>query len=132
MNWPGRFEILSREPLTVFDGAHNAQGIAAAVDSIRCYFGDRRVYVLTGVLEDKDYRTIAADVAQVAGRAFVLTPDNPRALAGETYAALLADLGVSAAAYPTAEAAYAAAKTAAMQDGVPLVCLGSLYTYASL
>ncbi len=132
VNWPGRFEILSREPLTVFDGAHNAQGIAAAVDSIRCYFGDRRVYVLTGVLEDKDYRTIAADVAQVAGRAFVLTPDNPRALAGETYAALLADLGVSAAAYPTAEAAYAAAKTAAMQDGVPLVCLGSLYTYASL
>ena len=130
--WPGRFEILSRAPLTVFDGAHNAQGIAAAVASIRRYFGDRRVYVLTGVLQDKDYRAIAADLATVAGRAFVLTPENPRALAGETYAALLTDLGVPAVAYSTVEAAYAAAKEAAVQDNVPLVCLGSLYTYASL
>lgn len=132
VKWPGRFEILSRDPLVIFDGAHNAQGIAAAVSSIRRYFGDQPVYVLTGVLEDKDYHAIAADLATVAGRAFVLTPDNPRALPGEAYAALLTDLGVPATAYPTVAEAYAAARECAQQDGVPLICLGSLYTYASL
>ena len=130
--WPGRFEILSREPLVIFDGAHNAQGIAAAVESIRCYFGNQKIYVLTGVLQDKDYRAIASDLALVAECAFVLTPDNPRALPGEQYASLLKDLGVCAIAYPTVREAYAAARRAAMQDGVPLICLGSLYTYASL
>lgn len=130
--WPGRFEILSRDPLVIFDGAHNAQGITAAVDSIRRYFGATPVYVLTGVLEDKDYTRIATELAGVAGRAFVLTPDNPRALPGEKYAALLTDLGVAATAYPTVSAAFSAAKEAAGRDGVPLICLGSLYTYASL
>ena len=132
VTWPGRFEILSRDPLVIFDGAHNAQGIAAAVDSIRRYFGDRKVLVLTGVLQDKDYRAIAADLASVAAEAFVLTPDNPRALPGEEYAALLTELGVAATAYPTVSAAYAAARRTAESRGVPLVCLGSLYTYASL
>ena len=130
--WPGRFEILSRQPLVIFDGAHNAQGIAAATDSIRRYFGTDPVYVLTGVLQDKDYRAIAADLATVAQRAFVLTLDNPRALAGEAYAALLRDHGIEAQAYATVEQAYAEAKQAALRDGVPLICLGSLYTYASL
>ena len=132
VTWPGRFEILSRDPLVIFDGAHNAQGIGAAVDSIRRYFGDRKVLVLTGVLQDKDYHTIAADLASVAAEAFVLTPDNPRALPGEEYAALLRALGVSATAYPTVSEAYAAARGAAESRGLPLVCLGSLYTYASI
>lgn len=130
--WPGRFEVLSRQPLTIFDGAHNAEGIAAAVESVRHYFADQKVYVLTGVLQDKDYHAIAHSLAQVASRAFVLTPENPRALAGETYAALLKGLGVAAEAYGSIEAAYAAARAAAQANGTPLLCLGSLYTYASL
>ena len=32
--WQARFEILSREPLVIFDGAHNPQGIDSAVMSI--------------------------------------------------------------------------------------------------
>ncbi len=132
VKWPGRFEILSRDPLVIFDGAHNAQGIAAAVDSIRRYFGDQKVLVLTGVLQDKDYGAIAADLSTVAAEAFVLTPDNPRALPGEEYATLLTSLGVPATAYPTIADAYAVARQTAGEKGTPLVCLGSLYTYASL
>ena len=130
--WPARFEVLSRQPLVIFDGAHNVQGIAAAVHSIRHYFSTQKVYVLTGVLKDKDYTAIAQQLASVAQHAFVLTPDNPRALAGEEYAALLESLGVPATAYGSVGEAYAAARAAAETDGIPLLCLGSLYTYASL
>ena len=132
VTWRGRFELLASDPPIIFDGAHNAQGIAAAVDGIRHYFGGQKVYVMTGVLQDKDYQTIARTLATVAGRAFVLTPDNPRALAGEEYAALLESFGVPSTAYPSVKAAYAAAVAAARADNTPLICLGSLYTYASL
>ena len=130
--WQARFEIISRDPLTIFDGAHNAEGIAAAVRSIKNYFGDRKVYVLSGVLSDKDYRAIAKDISTVASRAFTMTPDNPRALAAEDYAAVLRENGVDANAYPSIDDALTAALDAARNEGKALVCLGSLYTYCSI
>ena len=130
--WPARFEILSSEPLIIFDGAHNPEGITAAVESIKHYFGEKKVYLLSGVLSDKDYRYIAAKVAEVASRAFTMTPDNPRALSAEEYAEVLKEKGVLATPYPDIRAAFTAAKSAAREDGVPLVCLGSLYTYTDI
>ena len=131
-SWPARFEILSQDPLVIFDGAHNPQGIDAAVQSIQHYFKDQKVYVMTGVLRDKDYCVIARRLSEIASRAFVMTPDNPRALDGKEYASLLSSFGVSAKAYSSVKEAFDHAKQAALCDGIPLVCLGSLYTYSSL
>ena len=130
--WPARFEILSGDPLIIFDGAHNPEGISAAAESIKHYFGDRRVYLLSGVLGDKDYEYIAAKVSEVASRAFTMTPDNPRALSAEEYAKVLGKNGVPATPHSDIRAAFTAAKAAAKEDGVPLVCLGSLYTYVDI
>ena len=130
--WPARFEVISREPLIIFDGAHNPEGICAAVESIKHYFGEKKVYLLSGVLGDKDYEYIAAKVAEVASRAFTMTPDNPRALSAEEYAGVLEKNGVAATPYSDIRAAFSAAKAAAMCDGAPLVCLGSLYTYGEV
>jgi dihydrofolate synthase/folylpolyglutamate synthase len=130
--WHGRFEIISGDPLMIFDGAHNPQGIASAVESIRCYFGDQKVYVLTGVLKDKDYTAIASDLSTVADKAFVMTPDNPRALAAADYAQTLRSFDVDATPYESLREALCAAREAAKEKGVPLVCLGSLYVYSTL
>ena len=130
--WQARFEIISHDPLVIFDGAHNPQGITSAVASIKHYFGDEKVYVLTGVLRDKDYNFIASELSKVAERAFTLTPHSPRALSAEDYAKTLSGVGVSAEPYPSIEAALTAAKSEAKKAGKPLVCLGSLYTYADV
>ena len=130
--WQARFEIISRDPLTIFDGAHNPQGIDSAVASIKQYFGDEKVYVLTGVLRDKDYEYIATRLSEIAEKAFTLTPDNPRALSAEEYAEVLCKNGVLAKGYDSLENAYEIAKHEAQNDGKALVCLGSLYTYAEL
>ena len=130
--WQARFEIISRDPLTIFDGAHNPQGIRSAVESIRQYFGEKKVYLLTGVLRDKDYTAIAKDLSTVASRAFTLTPDSPRALSAEEYAKTLSEAGISAQSYDSLTDALDAAREAARRDGVPLICLGSLYVYAGL
>lgn len=130
--WHARFEVLSREPLMIFDGAHNPQGIRSAVESIRAYFPHQKVYLLTGVLRDKDYTAIAKDLAQVASRAFTLTPNSPRALSSSEYAETLRSAGMDAESFASLEEALSAALEAAGTDGVPLLCLGSLYVYADL
>lgn len=130
--WQGRFEIIRKEPLVIFDGAHNPQGIDAAVESVKQYFGKRKLLVLTGVLKDKDHRYIASRLAEIAADIFVITPDNPRALSADEYADELRQSGASATAYTSLSSAFRAAVSAAEQQGTPLICLGSLYTYAEL
>ncbi len=130
--WHARFEKVCDDPLIIFDGAHNPQGIAQAVASIKQYFGSRKVYILTGVLRDKNYTEIAHMLSEVACRAFTLTPDSPRALSSEEYARVLNESGINASSYESIEAAFCAAKKAAREADVPLICLGSLYVYRSL
>ena len=45
---------------------------------------------------------------------------------------MLRENGVDAVGYATLAQAYEAAKKAAGDDGMPLICLGSLYTYSEL
>ena len=61
-----------------------------------------------------------------------MTPDNPRALAAESYARELGDFGVDSTPFPTLADAFFAGVSVAKESEKPLVCLGSLYTYAEL
>lgn len=130
--WPARFEIISQEPLIIFDGAHNPEGISSAVASIAHYFGSDKVHILTGVLRDKDYLLIAKELSTVASHAVTITPDNPRALPAEEYAKTLSDCGIVSVASDSIENALATAIQFAKEQGAPLLCLGSLYTYVDI
>ena len=130
--WQGRFEILSREPLIIFDGAHNPQGIEAAVESIKLYFKQKKVCIVTGVLRDKDYTYIAKMLSSVALRAFTFTPDSPRALDAADYAKTLSSQGLNATACESVATALASAREYALLNGCPVICAGSLYAYAEI
>jgi dihydrofolate synthase/folylpolyglutamate synthase len=129
--WPARFEVICKEPTVIFDGAHNPEGIAAAVESISRYF-DKKICVLSGVLRDKDYVTIAKDISRIAERAFTITPDNPRALSAEEYADVLCENGVKATATGGTLEALELGMKYAEEHGTALCCLGSLYTYGEV
>ena len=130
--WQGRFEILSREPLIIFDGAHNPQGLEAAVESIKLYFKQKKVCIVTGVLRDKDYTYIAKMLSSAALRAFTFTPDSPRALDAEDYAKTLSSQGIDAIACKSVADALANARKYAISAGCPVICAGSLYAYAEI
>lgn len=130
--WPARFEIISRDPLIIFDGAHNPEGIETAVESIKRYFGDEKVAILTGVMKDKDYHYISTRFAEIADRAFTITPANPRALPAEEYAKVLEGVGITATSYESVASALADAKKFSGDSDTPLVCLGSLYMYCEI
>jgi len=130
--WRARFEIIGKEPTVIFDGAHNPEGIEAAVRSIKHYFGDKKIVVFTGVLADKDYRFIAKKLSEVASYAFTITPDNKRALSASEYAEILSEYGVFATACGSITQALTLGKEKALSEDTALCCLGSLYTYVDV
>ncbi len=132
VRWPGRFEKMCEEPLILSDGAHNPEGVDAAVDSIKAYFGKEKVLLLSGVMADKDYDGMVRALAPVAAEAFTLTPDNPRSLSATDFAAAFRRGGVPATAFDTVEKAVEAAVARAREMGKPLVSLGSLYMYCEV
>ena len=117
--------------MVIFDGAHNPQGISAAVKSIKRYF-DKRVVVFSGVLRDKDYMQIASSVSSVATQVFTITPDNPRALSAEEYSAIYNELGVESTPCASIKDALTRAILLAKKENTALCCLGSLYTYGEV
>ena len=132
VRWPGRFEVLCHKPLVIADGGHNPEGIDAAVASMAAYFEDQKIYLLTGVMADKDYAHMIARMKTVASRAFCVRPQNSRALEPERYAAAFQAAGVPAEAFESVEAGVHAAMAAALEDNAALVCLGSLYMYGDV
>ncbi len=130
--WPARFEIICRDPITIFDGAHNPEGIAAAVKSILHYFGEGNVVAVSGVLSDKDYGFIAGELNKACGRVFTITPDSPRALSAIDFAKCINERGGNATPTASISEALDRAREYARANGLSVVCLGSLYTYSDV
>lgn len=131
--WPGRFEILSRKPLILYDGAHNEAGMTAAVGSIHRYFGEQRVNLLTGVMCDKDYETMAELLKDRTAAVFAVTPANPRALDSCELADCYRRHGVAdSTGFPSIHEAVKAAIESSLHTGTPLIVLGSLYMYQAV
>lgn len=50
---PGRMEKIRED--VYFDGAHNRASIDALVETIKCFFPNKSIHFIIGVLKDKDY-----------------------------------------------------------------------------
>ncbi len=131
VSWPGRFELLGRDPLFILDGGHNPQCMEALLATAGTYLAGRPLTVITGVLADKDYADMYDRTAKLADRFFTVTPPNPRALSAEDLAAWLGRYGKPAAACASAAEAVARALAATPKDGAVLA-YGSLYLAAEL
>lgn len=126
VRWPGRFELMRKDPMFIIDGGHNPQCIEALVKNIRDYLPGRELTVLTGVLGDKDFHCMYRDVEQYAKEFITITPANPRALTAEKLADYLRQFGKSVTACDVVADGVRLAIEHAGKDGVVL-CYGSLY-----
>jgi dihydrofolate synthase/folylpolyglutamate synthase len=130
-SWPGRFDIVGRDPLFIIDGGHNPQCIEALVKNIEDYLADKRVIALTGVLADKDYGDMYKPVMSLVEQFVCITPDNPRRLLAQELAEHLQNAGAKATACETVEEGVKKARALAGEDGVVL-CFGSLYSIGDI
>ena len=131
VSWPGRFDIMRKDPLFIIDGGHNPQCIEALVKNIQDYLADKRVVVLTGVLADKDYADMYTPVMPLVEEFVCITPPNPRKLDAQLLAQYLKDKGAVATACETMEDGVRTAMEKAGTDGAVL-CFGSLYSIGAI
>lgn len=125
--WKARFEKLSQEPLVLYDGSHNPEGIVYAVKTIKELFGNTKLKLVTGVMEDKDHSGMAKALSEVAHSVYTVTPNNPRSYNCHCFAKEFSACGVPAKGFDTIDDAVAAALSE--DPHLPIIGLGSLYLY---
>lgn len=89
VSFPGRFEVLSRDPVIIIDGGHNLDGITSFAENIRLCFGDRKINLFYGMLRDKDYMHSIDLLLPLAKSIYTLKPESPRALSAEELAEII-------------------------------------------
>lgn len=131
VKWPGRFEVLHREPVFIADGGHNPHGIRGTVDSIRHHFPGKKIIAVMGVMADKDVDAMLDIVLPVVKSVHTVRPANPRSMDPELLAEIIRSKGVAAASHGQIQEGVSAAFAEASQSDV-ICSLGSFYMYADI
>jgi len=70
--WPGRLEVIAKDPTIILDGAHNVDGVKRLVEFLKENISkDKKIYFLISILKDKDYQEMLK---------FINTLQNPKEL----------------------------------------------------
>jgi dihydrofolate synthase/folylpolyglutamate synthase len=81
---PGRMEIVSYEPLILFDGAHNIAGMIRLRESIEEDLVFNRFILVIGILSDKNIKEILDIIVPLADIVVVTKSQNKRACNSST------------------------------------------------
>lgn len=91
---PGRMQVVSKEPLVVLDGAHNAAGLASFRTSLQFHFGSPKAIGVVGMLGDKDVWSGARELAGVFDHLILTTAPGSRGLPALELADVFSSEGV--------------------------------------
>jgi dihydrofolate synthase/folylpolyglutamate synthase len=125
VRWPGRLDIVGRDPRLVLDGAHNPAGARALAASLRELFPGEPITLVVGIARDKDARAMLAALVPLAARVILTAFENPRAADPETLRSMLP---VTSAPVEVARSAAEALATARTPPTTATICVaGSLF-----
>jgi len=92
--WPGRLEIVSKRPLIVLDCAHNPAGAAVLKHALQREFNYKRLFLILGIMADKDIKGIISTLAPIADTVILTCPKTERAASLEMLYKEIMDLRV--------------------------------------
>ena len=134
VRWPGRFEVVSKDPLVIIDGAHNPDGIHALRHNLGEYCPDEKFVFITGILKDKDYHEMLLQMLPLADSFVTITPDNPRAMSAKECSDAIRACGFGGEIVVPADTKQAVLVALQMAENKSIgVCaFGSLYSVGTL
>ena len=80
VHWEGRLEILRHAPTLVVDGGHNPAGITVLCRALKEDFSYKRLILVFGVLDDKDYAVMLKKLLPLADSFIITRPAIGRAV----------------------------------------------------
>ena len=124
--WPGRLQVVRREPFVVLDGAHDETGAEALVEAMKTLFPGRRMVLVFGMMRGHDPEAVAGRIIPMAAEVIVTASASPRALEAAALARIAGNYsGKVTTCTPVAQALRQALEVAD-KEAVVLVT-GSLY-----
>ncbi len=96
VSWPGRLQILNRNPLLVVDGAHNPDSARKLRQSLEQYFKFDRAILIIGASDDKDVAGVISELAPRFDEVIITRTRHPRAMAPATLVAEFSQHGIKA------------------------------------
>ena len=78
--WPGRLEIIGKNPTFILDGAHNPQAAKMLREEIIKLKNSKTIKLLFGVLKDKNRAEIMQEIFPVVDEIILLKPNSERAV----------------------------------------------------
>ncbi|PID29329.1 MAG: hypothetical protein CR982_02970 [Candidatus Cloacimonadota bacterium] len=75
----GRMEEISKDPWIILDAAHNQEGLNNLKEELKSY-DYKNLYLITGVLKDKDYGKILKILSTISNQIAIFPPFNKRSL----------------------------------------------------
>jgi dihydrofolate synthase/folylpolyglutamate synthase len=131
VHWPGRLQILQREPWFIVDGAHNAYSAKRLAEALKQYFDFDRMFLILGVSSDKDVAGIVAELASLPSIVIGTHSRHPRALEPVKLVAEFSKWGITPEV--TENVASAADLALAMATPKDLICAtGSIFVIAEV
>lgn len=64
--WPGRFQIVNKNPLIIIDGAHNIDGVTRLTQTLSAIKKDKKVTIIFAVSKDKEKEVMIKKLEEVA------------------------------------------------------------------
>lgn len=124
--WPGRFQVLQKEPLLIIDGAHNEDAAKRLAENLDIYLPNSKVIGIMGVFKDKEYGKIIRLMKPYLDYVYTIElPNSERTLSKEELAYQLRGQGVKAEAAASVGNALEQAKQRA-KTGQVVLAFGSL------
>ncbi len=125
-DWPGRFQILSTNPVLVIDAAHNRDSALKLRIALDDYFPGRSVTLIFGASADKDIPGMLIELVPRVSRLIVTQADHPRAADPEDLARVAHSHGLRVEIEVPVEAALDRAFKQTWTEGVVLAT-GSIF-----
>jgi dihydrofolate synthase/folylpolyglutamate synthase len=92
VHWPGRFEILQRDPPLIVDCAHNGDSVAKLVAALKEWFPGQNWTFILGASNDKDVSGMLKALAPLADRLLATESRHPRAMPSAEVAKLAREI----------------------------------------
>lgn len=129
--WPGRFEIVRRNPPIVLDCAHNPDSAHRLRQTLDDFFPDLPIILLFGASEDKNVTGMFTELLPRVRQCFATQSIHPRAMSPAHLKELAKQFRVPVTSVSTVEEALDEALLAAGEDGLLLVT-GSIFVVAGV
>jgi len=95
VNWPGRLQVLGKEPWVIVDGAHNAYSIQRLGEALERYFKFEKLTLILGFGGDKDVAGMTAEAVKITGDIILVASRHPKAVKPEALMAEFKKHGIT-------------------------------------